>query len=232
MTKLVNIFPNGPITTINPPIRIRLSKVSMNIADIRKCLIAKAYVEEVLDGNKTIQLTFENYDKNNDGPQDVKEEPKMVPVNHDVKDATLYTNVEEDNKTLDAEPKKDSDVNNNADLEDKDKNLNNEEISINVDDVTTDVEESNTDNTEYSVDDGNIEVSVTDVLQETDNTDQKDDDSEESNIDDTETDAEEVNGEQTPEDPQTSDNNNKEVVSNKSNNKKNKKGKVTYQKLN
>ena len=141
MTKLVNIFPNGPITTINPPIRIRLSKVSMNIADIRKCLIAKAYVEEVLDGNKTIQLTFENYDKNNDDPQDVKEEPKMVPVNHDVKDATLYTNVEEDNKTLDTEPKEDSDVDNNADLEDKDENLNNEEISINVDDVTTDVEE-------------------------------------------------------------------------------------------
>ena len=66
MTKLVNIFPNGPITTINPPIRIRLSKVSMNIADIRKCLIAKAYVEEVLDGNKTIQLTFENYDSENE----------------------------------------------------------------------------------------------------------------------------------------------------------------------
>ena len=230
MTKLVNIFPNGPITTINPPIRIRLSKVSMNIADIRKCLIAKAYVEEVLDGNKTIQLTFENYDKNNDGPQDVKEEPKMVPVNHDVKDTTLYANVEEDNKTLNAEPKKDSDVNNNADLEDKDENLNNEEISINVDDVATDVEESNTDNTEPSVD-GNIEVSVTDVLQETDNTDQKDDDSEESNVDDTETDAEEVNGEQTPEDSQTSDNS-KEVSYNKSNNKKNKKGKVTYQKLN
>lgn len=230
MTKLVNIFPNGPITTINPPIRIRLSKVSMNIADIRKCLIAKAYVEEVLDGNKTIQLTFENYDKNNDGPQDVKEEPKMVPVNHDVKDATLYTNVEEDNKTLDAEPKKDSDVNNNADLEDKDENLNNEEISINVDDVATDVEESNVDVTESSVNE-NIEVSVADALQETDNTDQKDDDSEESNVDDIETDAEEINGEQTPEDPQTSDNN-KEVVSNKSNNKKNKKGKVTYQKLN
>ena len=230
MTKLVNIFPNGPITTINPPIRIRLSKVSMNIADIRKCLIAKAYVEEVLDGNKTIQLTFENYDKNNDGPQDVKEEPKMVPVNHDVKDATLYTNVEEDNKTLDAEPKKDSDVNSNADLEDKDENLNNEEVSINVDDVTTDVEESNVDDTESSVNE-NIEVSVADALQETDNIDQKDDDSEESNVDDTETDAEEVNGEQTPEESQTSDNN-KEVASNKSNNKKNKKGKVTYQKLN
>ena len=230
MTKLVNIFPNGPITTINPPIRIRLSKVSMNIADIRKCLIAKAYVEEVLDGNKTIQLTFENYDKNNDGPQDVKEEPKMVPVNHDVKDTTLYANVEEDNKTLNAEPKKDSDVNNNADLEDKDENLNNEEISINVDDAATDVEESNVNDTESSVNE-NIEVSVTDVLQETDNTDLKDDDSEESNVDDIETDAEEVNGEQTPEDSQTSDNS-KEVSYNKSNNKKNKKGKVTYQKLN
>lgn len=228
MTKLVNIFPNGPITTINPPIRIRLSKVSMNIADIRKCLIAKAYVEEVLDGNKTIQLTFENYDKNNDDLQDVKEEPKMVPVNHDVKDATLYANVE-DNKTLDAEPKKESsDVDNNADLEDKDENLNNEEILINVDDVATDVEESNTENIESSVNE-NIEVSVADALQETDNTDQKDDDSEESNVDDTETDAEEVNGEQTSEDSQTSDGN---KGSNKSNNKKNKKGKVTYQKLN
>ena len=83
MTKLVNIYPNGPITTINPPIRIRLNRISMDITDIRKCLIAKAYVEEILDGNKTIPLTFENYDKDND---DVKEEPKMVPVNHDNKD--------------------------------------------------------------------------------------------------------------------------------------------------
>ena len=86
MTKLVNIYPNGPITTINPPIRIRLNRISMDITDIRKCLIAKAYVEEILDGNKTIPLTFENYDKDNDDAKDAKEEPKMVPVNHDNKD--------------------------------------------------------------------------------------------------------------------------------------------------
>ena len=86
MTKLVNIYPNGPITTINPPIRIRLNRISMDITDIRKCLIAKAYVEEILDGNKTIPLTFENYDKDNDDTKDAKEEPKMVPVNHDNKD--------------------------------------------------------------------------------------------------------------------------------------------------
>lgn len=66
MIKLVNVYPNVPITTINPPIRTRLNNINMSVEDIRKCLIATAYVEEILDGRKTIPLDFSNYDKDND----------------------------------------------------------------------------------------------------------------------------------------------------------------------
>ena len=64
--KKVNIIPNGPITTINPPIRVPVKNVSKSIEDIRKCLIAGARVYEVLnDKGKTIQLNLANYDIDN-----------------------------------------------------------------------------------------------------------------------------------------------------------------------
>ena len=108
MTKLVNIYPNGPITTINPPIRTALTKFSMDVADIRKCLLANAYVEEILNGSKTIQLTFENYDKDNDPVIDApKTAPKMVPVNHDVK---VDDNIEPEEKTVTPEVNEDPKV--------------------------------------------------------------------------------------------------------------------------
>ena len=66
MVKLVNVYPNSPITTINPPIRTRMTNVNMSVEDIRKCLIATAYVEEILSGRRTIALDFSNYNKNND----------------------------------------------------------------------------------------------------------------------------------------------------------------------
>ena len=108
MLKLVNIYPNGPITTINPPIRTALTKFSMDVADIRKCLLANAYVEEILNGSKTIQLTFENYDKDNDPVIDApKTAPKMVPVNHDVK---VDDNIEPEEKTVAPEVNEDPKV--------------------------------------------------------------------------------------------------------------------------
>ena len=108
MLKLVNIYPNGPITTINPPIRTALTKFSMDVADIRKCLLANAYVEEILNGSKTIQLTFENYDKDNDPVIDApKTAPKMVPVNHDVK---VDDNIEPEEKTVTPEINEDPKV--------------------------------------------------------------------------------------------------------------------------
>ena len=225
MTKLVNIYPNGPITTINPPIRIRLNRISMDITDIRKCLIAKAYVEEILDGNKTIPLTFENYDKDNDDAKDAKEEPKMVPVNHD-------------NKDFKPEPKTETpDLNKVIKLYDTvapvDEIIKNDSTDeVNKEDSNEEKKEEVTNPVESNViiEDSNEQIS--EPSQESD--EQKEDTMNpvELNVEDTE--SIDSNEEKKEDNANSEDSNEqKEVTSNKNNNKKNnKKGKVTYQKLN
>lgn len=225
MTKLVNIYPNGPITTINPPIRIRLNRISMDTTDIRKCLIAKAYVEEILDGNKTIPLTFENYDKDNDDAKDTKEEPKMVPVNHD-------------NKDFKPEPKTETpDLNKVIKLYDTvdpvDEIIKNDSTDeVNKEDSNEEKKEEVTNPVESNViiEDSNEQIS--EPSQESD--EQKEDimNQVESNVEDTE--SADSNEEKKEDNVNSEDSNEqKEVTSNKNNNKKNnKKGKVTYQKLN
>ena len=225
MTKLVNIYPNGPITTINPPIRIRLNRISMDITDIRKCLIAKAYVEEILDGNKTIPLTFENYDKDNDDAKDAKEEPKMVPVNHD-------------NKDFKPEPKTETpDLNKVIKLYDTvapvDEIIKNDSTDeVNKEDSNEEKKEEVTNPVESNViiEDSNEQIS--EPSQESD--EQKEDTMNpvELNVEDTE--SADSNEEKKEDNVNSEDSNKqKEVTSNKNNNKKNnKKGKVTYQKLN
>ena len=225
MTKLVNIYPNGPITTINPPIRIRLNRISMDITDIRKCLIAKAYVEEILDGNKTIPLTFENYDKDNDDAKDAKEEPKMVPVNHD-------------NKDFKPEPKTETpDLNKVMKLYDTvapvDEIIKNDSTDeVNKEDSNEEKKEEVTNPVESNViiEDSNEQIS--EPSQESD--EQKEDTMNpvELNVEDTE--SADSNEEKKEANVNSEDSNEqKEVTSNKNNNKKNnKKGKVTYQKLN
>ena len=225
MTKLVNIYPNGPITTINPPIRIRLNRISMDITDIRKCLIAKAYVEEILDGNKTIPLTFENYDKDNDDAKDAKEEPKMVPVNHD-------------NKDFKPEPKTETpDLNKVIKLYDTvapvDEIIKNDSTDeVNKEDSNEEKKEEVTNPVESNViiEDSNEQIS--EPSQESD--EQKEDTMNpvESNVEDTE--SADSNEEEKEDNVNSEDSNEqKEITSNKNNNKKNnKKGKVTYQKLN
>ena len=225
MTKLVNIYPNGPITTINPPIRIRLNRISMDITDIRKCLIAKAYVEEILDGNKTIPLTFENYDKDNDDAKDAKEEPKMVPVNHD-------------NKDFKPEPKTETpDLNKVIKLYDTvapvDEIIKNDSTDeVNKEDSNEEKKEEVTNPVESNViiEDSNEQIS--EPSQESD--EQKEDamNPVELNVEDTE--SADSNEEEKEDNVNSEDSNEqKEVTSNKNNNKKNnKKGKVTYQKLN
>ena len=225
MTKLVNIYPNGPITTINPPIRIRLNRISMDITDIRKCLIAKAYVEEILDGNKTIPLTFENYDKDNDDAKDAKEEPKMVPINHD-------------NKDFKPEPKTETpDLNKVIKLYDTvapvDEIIKNDSTDeVNKEDSNEEKKEEVTNPVESNViiEDSNEQIS--EPSQESD--EQKEDTMNpvELNVEDTE--SADSNEEKKEDNVNSEDSNEqKEVTSNKNNNKKNnKKGKVTYQKLN
>ena len=225
MTKLVNIYPNGPITTINPPIRIRLNRISMDITDIRKCLIAKAYVEEILDGNKTIPLTFENYDKDNDDAKDAKEEPKMVPVNHDNKDFKPEPKTETPDlnkviKLYDTVAPVDEIIKNDSTDEVNKENSNEEK----KEEVTNPVESN------VIIEDSNEQIS--EPSQESD--EQKEDTMNpvESNVEDTE--SADSNEEKKEDNVNSEDSNEqKEVTSNKNNNKKNnKKGKVTYQKLN
>lgn len=68
MKKIVNIYPfSGPITTVNPCIRVAMKKVRKDTKDIRKCIIAGARVEEVLDDGRVISLNLSNYDTDNNG---------------------------------------------------------------------------------------------------------------------------------------------------------------------
>ena len=64
-TKKVNIYPRGPVTTTNPPIRGVVKGVTKPIQDIRKCIIAGAKVEEIFEGGKVVLLNLTNYDLDN-----------------------------------------------------------------------------------------------------------------------------------------------------------------------
>ena len=63
--KKVNIYPRGPVTTTNPPIRGVIKGVTKPIQDIRKCIIAGAKVEEIFEGGKVVLLNLSNYDLDN-----------------------------------------------------------------------------------------------------------------------------------------------------------------------
>lgn len=78
MSKIVNIYPTMPITSVNPPIRGKLMGVRRTTADIRACIIGRARVEELLPNGKIIPLDFTNYDKDNYVKEEPKEEPKLM----------------------------------------------------------------------------------------------------------------------------------------------------------
>lgn len=63
--KKVNVIPQRPISTVNPPIRSAVRRVHKPVEDIRKCLIGRAIVEEILPDGSTLTLDFSNYDKDN-----------------------------------------------------------------------------------------------------------------------------------------------------------------------
>ena len=66
MKKKVNIYPRGPITSVNPPIRVPVRNITKDTKDIRKCIIAGAKVEECTP-NGPIELNLQNYDLDNGG---------------------------------------------------------------------------------------------------------------------------------------------------------------------
>ena len=96
MKKIVNVYPRGPITTLNPPIRTRVMGIKLKTEDIRKCIIENATVEEVLSDKRLVKLTFENYDKDNEIKQ-ITEEPKAeaTPVDPVVEETKVEETVDE-----------------------------------------------------------------------------------------------------------------------------------------
>lgn len=76
MNKLVNIFPSTPILSVNPPIRVITRSVLKPVEDIRKCIVARAIVEEILPDGSTIRLGFSNY--NTDNTPKVNKEEKIT----------------------------------------------------------------------------------------------------------------------------------------------------------
>lgn len=66
LNKIVNIYPSGPIVTVNPPIRSTVKRVTKSVKEIRACLMARAMVEEVLADGSTVRLNMSNYDTFND----------------------------------------------------------------------------------------------------------------------------------------------------------------------
>jgi len=64
MKKKVNIYPREPIFSLKIPIRSTIKNVYLSLEDIRKCLIANAKVEEILNDGSKVILTFNTYMKN------------------------------------------------------------------------------------------------------------------------------------------------------------------------
>ena len=62
-TKIVNIYPSMAITSVNPPIRSTVKRVTKSVEEIRACLMSRAVVEEVLSNGKIVRLNIANYDK-------------------------------------------------------------------------------------------------------------------------------------------------------------------------
>ena len=76
MVKKVNIIASRPVRTMYPPIYGTYEGVSMSPANILKCLLHKAHVEEVLSDGSTVVLNMNNYNKVNE-PAVVPPQPKL-----------------------------------------------------------------------------------------------------------------------------------------------------------
>ena len=90
MKKKVSIYPKTPITSTNPPIRVPIEKVTKEVRDIRRCIIAGAKVFEHLEDGSKVELNLNNYDMNNSNTQqEESEEEAKVEVTE--KKASLKT---------------------------------------------------------------------------------------------------------------------------------------------
>ena len=124
MTKKVNIYPSTPIVNVQPVIRSIVKNATKDLDTIRKCIISRAKVEEVLPNGELVRLDLNNYDKDNTFAN-VKEttpvaEPENIPeapVNEEkVEETTEVSSVDYINAELDnIELPEDNDVDDGID---------------------------------------------------------------------------------------------------------------------
>lgn len=149
--KEVNVFPKyGPITTVNPPIRVAIKNALQSIENIRRCIAAGALVEEVLDGENLV-LDFTNYDADNRSGQPVKtvEVKEEVVVEDKVEEATPVVEepkVEEEAATKEEETEEAAEEENTEEVGE----VVEEESSEEDEDVEESTEENKPNNNNYN----------------------------------------------------------------------------------
>lgn len=140
--KEVNVFPKyGPITTVNPPIRVAIKNALQSIENIRRCIAAGALVEEVLDGENLV-LDFTNYDADNRSGQPVK--------TVEVKEEVVVEDKVEEAAPVVEEPKVEEEATKEEETEEAAEEENTEEVGEVVEEESSeedeDVEESSEEN--------------------------------------------------------------------------------------
>lgn len=138
--KEVNVFPKyGPITTVNPPIRVAIKNALQSIENIRRCIAAGALVEEVLDGENLV-LDFTNYDADNRSGQPVK------PV--EVKEEVVVEDKVEEASPVVEEPKVEEESVKEEETEEAAEEENTEEVGEVVEEESSEEDEDAEESTE------------------------------------------------------------------------------------
>lgn len=138
--KEVNVFPKyGPITTVNPPIRVAIKNALQSIENIRRCIAAGALVEEVLDGENLV-LDFTNYDADNRSGQPVK--------TVEVKEEVVVEDKVEEAAPVVEEPKVEEEATKEEETEDAAEEENTEEVGEVVEEESSEEEEDAEESTE------------------------------------------------------------------------------------
>ena len=140
--KEVNVFPKyGPITTVNPPIRVAIKNALQSIENIRRCIAAGALVEEVLDGENLV-LDFTNYDADNRSGQPVK--------TVEVKEEVVVEDKVEEAAPVVEEPKVEEEATKEEETEDAAEEENVEEVGEVVEGESSEEEEDKSNSNNYN----------------------------------------------------------------------------------
>ena len=97
LKKTVIVTPRRPISGFNPPIRSRV-KTKMTAGEIRKCILEKAKVVEILKDGTELVLDFTNYNKDNEKSAQEAELEKARETARKAEEEAAKKKAEEDKK--------------------------------------------------------------------------------------------------------------------------------------